>query len=110
MKNENLKVWCILIPTLKPTDVRKKHFRTRHHKVWDKFVRNISGGLTILAPSKGQWIDNDENLVEERILPVNIACTDEQLEKIIDFTLKHYEQDALMYYKVSEDVYFAKRK
>lgn len=29
--------------------------RTRHHREWDRQVRKISGGLTILPPSKGQW-------------------------------------------------------
>ena len=96
------KVWCILIPTL----MNENFVRTKHHKKFDEYVREITGGLTIFAPGKGQWINPSNNeLVEERIIPVNIACTDEELKKIIKFTIKHYNQDALMYYKVSSEVY-----
>jgi hypothetical protein len=105
----DLNVWCIFVPTVKPKATKKRFFRTKHHKAWDKYVRNISGGLTILAPSKGQWIDTEDNLVEERVLPVQIACNDEQFEKIIKFTLKHYDQDALMYYKMSNEVFITNR-
>jgi hypothetical protein len=98
----DLKVWCILIPTL----MEGNFVRTRHHKVFDAYVRKITGGITIFAPGKGQWInpENDE-LVEERIIPVNIACNDDDLKKIVNFTIKHYKQDALMYYKVSDEVF-----
>jgi hypothetical protein len=105
MKDETLKVWCILVPTL----MGKNFVRTKHHKRWDEYVREITGGLTILAPSKGQWVNDNNEVVEERILPVNIACTDEQLKQIVEFSLKHYRQDALMYYKVSDEVYIVKK-
>jgi hypothetical protein len=84
--------------------------KTRHHKVFDRYVRKITGGLTIFAPGKGQWVNpaNDE-LVEERIIPVNIACTEVELRKIVKFTIKHYDQDALMFYKVSDDVFIISR-
>jgi len=104
MKDETLKVWCIYVPTLMGT----RFVRTKHHKRWDTYVRKITGGLTILAPSKGQWVNDDDEVIEERILPVNIACTDEQLKLIVEFSLKHYKQDALMYYKVSDEVYIVK--
>ena len=77
--------------------------------MWDSFVRDITGGLTIFAPGKGQWVNDDNEVIEEKVIPVNIACTDEQFEKIISFTLNHYDQDALMYYKISEEVYIVKK-
>ena len=80
-----------------------KPVRTRHHKNWDSFVRNITCGLTILKPCKGQWIDKSK-LYEERVIPVRIACTRKQLDKIIDFTIKHYRQIAVMAYKISDEV------
>ena len=105
----DLKIWCILIPTLKARKSRRPFFSTRHHKVWDDYVRGLAGGLTIFAPSKGQWTNENNQVIEERVLPVNIACTDDIFEKIIDFTMSHYDQDALMYYKVSEEVSIIKR-
>jgi hypothetical protein len=108
MKND-LKIWCILIPTLKAKEAKNPFFRKRHHKVWDNFVRDITGGLTIFATGKGQWVNDENEVVEERVIPVNIACTDKQLKSIIEFTIKHYDQDALMYYKVSDEVFLIKR-
>ena len=69
---KDLKIWCILIPTLKARFSRKKYFSTKHHKVWDAYVRKLTGGLTILAPGKGQWINENQELVEERVIPVQI--------------------------------------
>ena len=107
--NSDLKIWCILIPTLKANNSKKPFFSTRHHKVWDSYVRKLAGGLTIFAPSKGKWTNENNQVVEEKVLPVNIACTKEVFDKIISFTMNHYDQDALMYYKVSDEVFIVKR-
>lgn len=74
--------------------------RTRHHKEWDKRVRKISGGLTILKPGKGQWV-HEGSLYEDRVIPVRIFCTDEQIKRIADITIEHYEQEAVMYYPIA---------
>jgi hypothetical protein len=100
MKTE-LKVWRVIIPTL----MNDKPVRTRHHRVWDAYVREITGGLSILAPGKGQWINSAKELVEERIIPVDIVCTNEQFEKIKDYSFKHYQQDAMMFFLVSDTVF-----
>lgn len=90
---------------LVPTIMNKKPVRTRHHKNWDKYVRNISKGLTILKPAKGQWLENESNeLYEERVIPVRVACTRQQLEQILEFTIGHYNQIAVMAYKISNEV------
>lgn len=94
------KLWEVLVPTLTKT---KKPIRTKHHKNWDDYVRKIAGGLTILKPGRGQWVDAGE-LYEERVIPVRVACTEKQINKIIDFTIKHYDQIAVMAYLVSEKV------
>lgn len=60
-----------------------KPVRTRHHREWDRQVRKITGGLTILPPGKGQWVDkNDGKLYEDRVIPVNVIATAEQMEAI----------------------------
>jgi len=82
-----------------------KPVRTKHHKEWDKYIRKLSGGLTILKPAKGQWIDPQSNILhEEQMIPVRIACTEKDIEKIREFTRKHYKQIAVMYYVISENV------
>ena len=77
--------------------------RTRFHRVWDGKVREISGGLTIMPVAKGQWLFKDE-LFQERMIPVRIIATKAEMDRIIDMTLKYYEQLAVLAYKVSEEV------
>ncbi len=98
-----MNLWEILVPTTFGDN--QKPVRTKHHKQWDEKVREISGGLTILKPAKGQWVDKSSNkLYEERIIPVRVACTRQDIEKIIDFTIRHYRQIAVMCYKISDEV------
>jgi len=101
--NEQM-LWEILVPTVRNEG---KPYRTRYHRVWDAKVREISGGLTILRPAKGQWISPEsKTLYSERMIPVRIACTREQMEEIALMTKKYYEQEAVMYFAVSNEVYF----
>ena len=83
-----------------------KPVRTRHHKEWDKYVRKITGGLSILKPQMGQWISKEGVLYEERMIPVKIVCTDKQMKKIMEFTIKHYRQLAVLAYEISSNVLY----
>lgn len=93
-------LWEILVPTVR-NDGRPFHLR--FHRVWDAKVREISGGLTVLPVAKGQWVY--ENVIfKERMIPVRILATREEIETIVDFTLKYYEQIAVLAYKVADEV------
>lgn len=107
MQEQRITLYEILVPTI----MRGKPVRLRHHKEWDKFVRKITGGLTVLKPAKGQWINPETSeLMCERVIPVRIACTREQLDKIIEFTITHYDQIAVMAYLVSTEVVIKRRE
>ncbi len=95
------KLWEILVPTVRNNG---RPFRTRFHRVWDAKVRAISGGLTICVPAKGQWVSPDGVLFAERMIPVRIACTEQQIEQIADLTANYYDQNAVLYWLVSERV------
>ena len=84
----------ILVPTAHR--VSGNPIRTRHHRIWDGKIRAISKGLTILAPAKGQWVSPDGVLFSERMIPVRIAATREQMKKIAAMTLVYYDQLAIM--------------
>jgi len=102
---EENSLWQILVPTLKRRPKGKMRYYTiRYHRLWDEKVRAISGGLTILSPAKGQWISTTGELYSERMIPVLIMCTKEQIDQIADITAKHYDQLAIFYYKVSDEV------
>lgn len=96
-----LKLFEILVPTISNEG---KPYHTRYHRVWDKKVREITGGLTVIPPVKGQWVSNNGNLFQERMIPVRIACTPDQIDRIADMTAKYYSQLAIMFYLISENV------
>src|SRR5271167_2639961 len=95
------KLWEILVPTVSRVG---KPYRTRYHRVWDAKVRSISHGLTILTPTKGQWVAPDGELFLERMIPVRFMGTRDEAEQIVDHTLKYYDQLAVLCYMVSSDV------
>jgi hypothetical protein len=90
------------VPTVH--SVSGKPIRVRFHRVWDARVRAIANGLTVLRPAIGQWISPDGKLFRERMIPVRIACSLAQIEYIADMTARYYNQQAIMFYRVSNYV------
>jgi hypothetical protein len=77
---------------------------TAYHQIWDKWVRQTAGGLTILRSAKGIWESPSGEIFSESMVPVRIACSEAQVREIIDLTLKHYHQEAVMAYRISTHV------
>lgn len=97
-------MWEILVPTERRLEPGK-YYTTRYHRIWDGKVRAITGGLTIMPPAKGQWINpSTGELFKERMIPVRIIATREEIDKIIDLTLIYYNQLAVLCYKISDEV------
>ena len=100
---DETRLWEILVPTVRREN--GKPYTTRFHRVWDAKVRGISGGLTILQPAKGQWVSPDDNeLFEERMIPVRFIATEEQKDRIADMTCVYYDQLAVLCYAVGSRV------
>ncbi len=103
-----LQLWQILVPHRmgdhheEGLPKRNRSIPVPYHQEWDKFVRNITGGLTIQRASKGQWIDGDGKLYKELMIPVLIACTEEQITEIAEFSLNYYKQKAMFVSLISE--------
>jgi hypothetical protein len=100
-------LWEILVPTI---NTNGKPITTRFHRVWDERVHAISGGMTVLTPAKGKWVSPAGELFVERMIPVRIVATREEIEKIIDLTLEYYDQQAVLVYKISDEVILRYRK
>lgn len=98
---EKVKLWEILVPTHDNDNLK---IDIEHHKKWDIYVQELTKGLTIQKTAKGIWLNQNETKFEESMIPVKIACSHDQIEKIADFTAKHYKQEAVMYYMLSEKV------
>lgn len=98
--------WMILVPTEKPAHFigKKRFFSTRYHQQWDAKVMAISGGITILGKGKGYWLSPRGQLFREDMIQVEVSCTREQIQQIIDITARHYGQEAIYARKVSDDV------
>jgi hypothetical protein len=101
-----MELWEVLVPTVRRDG---RPIRTRFHRVWDAKVRALTGGLTILPVARGQWVSPEGELFAERMIPVRIACTREQIIEIVKFSLDYYEQLAIMAYRVSECVLIVER-
>jgi hypothetical protein len=96
----NKKLWEILVPV---SYVGLGRIKKKHHKKWDRKVSKIAGGLTLFKPKKGRWL-SDSKLFREKMIPVRIAATEKEMKEIATLTAKHYDQKAIMYYLISEQV------
>lgn len=98
---EKTELWEILVPASNNKD---KEFTYEHHKAWDAFVKDLAGGVTIMKTAKGQWVSPEGELYKDRMIPCRIVCNKKQIIKIIDFTIQHYDQEAVLAFKISEEV------
>jgi hypothetical protein len=96
-------LWEILVPT--HTNEGEEIEEGFHH-VWDEHVRLLAGGLTLLKPNQGQWVNDEGDPVHEPMLPARIACDSETIDQIASYTASHYQQKTVMYYLLSNDVRF----
>jgi hypothetical protein len=96
-------LWEILVPVC---DNEGNKYDISYHKQWDGFVRSftIGKGITIFKSARGVWVAIDGEEHEEKMIPVRVYCSDESIQKIVDFTGYHYKQKAVMYYRVSENI------
>ena len=100
-------LWEILVPVHSNAG---KVYSIAHHQKWDEKARQISGGLTILKPAKGQWVTPKGALLHEQMLPVRVLCTEKEMDDIIQFTLRHYDQHAVLAYQLSSRVKLVYKK
>ena len=98
MKTE---LWEILVPASNNKDL---NFTYEHHKEWDAFVKKISNGVTIMKTAKGEWVSPDGKLYIDKMIPCRIICSEEDINKIVDFTIDHYKQEAVLAYRISKRV------
>lgn len=99
MSEISSQLWEVLVPA---ADNDGNEFPVTHHQSWDESVREITGGLTIMRSAKGQWQSSDGKLYSEKVIPVRVACGEEEIRDIMEITLRHYGQLAVMAYQISE--------
>ena len=105
----SIELWEILVPTVKD-EANQKFYTLRYHKVWDEKIRAIAGGLSVMNPIRGQWVSPGGEVFKERMIPVRIAATREQIIEVIDITIEYYNQESVMAYRISDEVIVQIRK
>lgn len=80
------------------------------HRIWDGLVREVAGGLTIMGEAKGQWTSLSGQIFYDIMIPVRVVCTEEQIKQIARLTLCYYDQEAVLHYRISEEVIFTYRE
>lgn len=100
-------LWEILVPA---SNNKNQQFSYEHHKEWDAFVKKITGGVTIMKPAKGEWLSPTGKLYIDRMIPCRIVCSEELISEIIDFTIEHYNQEAVLAYRISTNVILRHKK
>ena len=107
------KLWEILVPT--EIGVRgTSSFDTvapAYHRRWDAKVREIVGnGMTIMHPTfRGDWVTDSGEIVSETMIPVRLIASYAQIKEVAEMTARHYRQDTVMYYLLSDYVVMHKR-
>lgn len=96
-------LWEILVPHR----IGRKTVQVPYHREWDQKVVEIAGGLTLMRAAKGRWVSPATGKEhKELMIPVRIACSEEQIVEIARLTLQHYEQECVMCFLISEKVLF----
>jgi hypothetical protein len=95
-----MELWEILVPKANNDG---EEYTVEYHNAWDKVVKEICGGLTIMRSAKGVWV-GEEREYEERMIPVRIAVDKDDLRYILAFTKGYYNQEAVFAAKISEEV------
>lgn len=101
------RLWEVLVPKASNSS---QEYTLSHHQGWDSQVRAIARGLTIFKKARGQWISPEGELFNEEMIPVRIFCSQVSLDRILDITLDHYDQKAVMAYEISTKVVLKYKK
>lgn len=87
-------LWEIVVPTVSNTG---RPVSVRHHAEWDAYVKRVAGGMTLYQPARGSWVDPASGAdFTERMIPVRIMCTREQIVDICKETARFYDQLAVL--------------
>jgi hypothetical protein len=97
--------WKIFVPVNNNEGIK---FSLTYHQEWDKKVRSITGGLTVFKTSKGQFVMGDV-VFHDRMIPVEIYCTESQIDQIIQITMEYYHQEAILCTRVSDLIKLVKK-
>lgn len=69
-------------------------------------VLSRTNGYSILPEVEGVWQPELGRICREKMIPVRIACTSEQIAEIAEFAKSHYDQEAIFVLELGEAKFF----
>ncbi len=100
-------LWEILVPAC---DNNGKRFSLNHHKIWDKKVMQVSHGMTIQKIANGRWVSPKCGMFKEKMIPVRFISNQKEAKEIVNFTLSHYNQKAVLAYQLSNNMILVEKE
>ena len=95
-----MEMWEILIPKYSNDG---EQYTAAHCNEWKENILLITKGLTELNPVKGYWINKKTKYIEDMI-PIRVLCDETNIEKIIEETITHFDQEAVLAYVISNNI------
>ena len=63
-----------------------------------------------MQPARGQWVDPDGKLFVEKMIPVRVIASRQQISEIVDYTITYYHQKAVLAYQIGYHVILRHRR
>lgn len=73
---------------------------------FETFVIGKAGGMTKFPEVQGVWINEHGQMIAEKMIPYQIACTAEQIAEIAHFAKVHYEQEVIFVAELGEVTFY----
>ena len=99
-------LWEILIPLRWNSG---EQIVESHHREWEENIKGIASGLTTFGIARGQW-NGPDGFQEEFVAPIRILCSSSDIRSIASMTLEWYQQVEIMYYLISSEIHFLRKR
>lgn len=82
------------------------NFNQEYHDRFLAKVLTVANGYTALPIVEGAWINGSGKTFIEKMIPVRIFCTDENITEIASFAKRHYDQEAIFVVELGTAIFF----
>jgi hypothetical protein len=101
-------LWEIFIPK---NHNKEMIYGVSHHREWN---RKVTKETNVILLSSSSYKEKscptiEEPFFSEEMLLLRVYCTQEELDRILDITVDHYDRDKIIAFKISENMIVKKR-
>lgn len=80
-------------------------FSDSHRKLFFDMLIGETSGLSILPNLQGFWEEKGK-IYEDINTPLRVICTGEDIKRFANTAKEHFDQLAILYYQISDNVVF----